>query len=95
MRIFKHILEKIRKITFLPSRLIRGKALEAAEAECYALEHVFTVLTAGTLVGIPALPLPITFELLPLLEDDLINLLNNIDTAGHPLSYLFSVLNVN
>jgi len=95
MQFLKRIIESIRRYAFMPSQFIRSKATETAEAECHALEHLFTVLTTGTLIGMPALPLPVTFQLLPLMEDDLINLLNNLDTTGQPLSYLFSVLNVN
>jgi len=95
MQFLKRLVRRIQKYGLIPSQVIRSQALESVEAECHAIEHLFTVMTAGTLVGIPALPLPITFELLPLMEEDLISLMNNIDTAGQPLSYLFSVLKVN
>jgi hypothetical protein len=93
--VLKQILENFRKIAFVPSQLIRSQAVETTEAESHALEQLFTLLTAGALVGVPAPPLPITFELLPFMEEDLVSLMNSIDTAEQPLSYLFSVLNVN
>lgn len=71
-----------------------SKLTEAAEYELEELEHVFSILVFPTFVGLPAAPLQISLELLPLMEKDLHKLLIKEDTAAAPLSDLASIFEV-
>jgi hypothetical protein len=88
------ILISIRKFFESIGEIQRGKALETVEWEYRELEHVFALLTIGFLSGQPAPPMHISLELLPLMEKELLLMLEKIDTANAPLSELFSVLDV-
>ena len=92
---FRRFFESVLKIIAKPAQLFRGQAVETIEAECIELEHIFTLLTTGTVLGFPTSPLPLTFALLPHMEDDIISLIGKTDTAVYPLSHLFSFLKVN
>jgi hypothetical protein len=91
----KRFFVSVLKVVTQPSELFRSQAVETIEAECGELEHIFTILAMGTLLGIPSSPMPLTFALLPHMEDEIMSLLAKTDTAGNPLSHLFSVLKVN
>ena len=93
--IIKSLFDSALKFVVKPAQLFRTQAIETIETECIELEHIFTLLTIGTVLGIPASPLPLTFALLPHMEDDIISLISKTDTAGYPLSHLFSVFKVN
>jgi hypothetical protein len=72
----------------------KNKALETVEWEYQEFEHVFALLTIGFFSGQSSPPMHISLELLPLLEKELILMLEKVDTANSPLSELFSVLDV-
>ena len=72
----------------------RHKAVETIEAEQEELEYIFAVLVQGTFIGMPSPPVQICMDLLPLMEKDLILLLERVDTANEPLSRLFSVFDI-
>jgi len=65
---------------------------ELHEWECKELQHIFALLVLGSLTGLPAAPTPITLELLPDMEEELILLMDKISTAHDPLGELFSLL---
>jgi hypothetical protein len=48
----------------------------------------------GVFVGLPAPPMQLTLELMPLMEDDMHRMLQRVCTANEPLSELFSILEV-
>ena len=73
----------------------KARAVNTLEWEASELEHVFAIITLGALIGLPAPPMQITFELLPDMEKELSLLISKIDTSGAPLSELFSTLDVN
>lgn len=58
------------------------------------LENIFTLLTTGFLIGLPSPPIPVSLDLLPEMETNLILMLQRIETAHGPLSQLFSSLDV-
>jgi len=72
----------------------RNKAVGTIEAEQEELEYIFAVLVQGTFIGMPSPPVQICMDLLPLMEKDLILLLERVDTANEPLSRLFSVFDI-
>ncbi len=72
----------------------RSKAIGTVEAELEELEYIFAVLVQGTFIGMPSPPVQISMDLLPLMEKDLILLLERVDTANEPLSRLFSVFDI-
>jgi len=72
----------------------RDKAVGTIEAELEELEYIFAVLVQGTFIGMPSPPVQICMDLLPLMEKDLILLLERVDTANEPLSRLFSVFDI-
>jgi len=72
----------------------RNKAVGTIEAELEELEYIFAVLVQGTFIGMPSPPVQICMDLLPLMEKDLILLLERVDTTNEPLSRLFSVFDI-
>jgi len=74
--------------------IARSKAVGTIEAELEELEYIFAVLVQGTFIGMPSPPVQICMDLLPLMEKDLILLLERVDTANEPLSRLFSVFDI-
>ncbi|MFK5954582.1 MAG: hypothetical protein QM498_16125 [Desulfobacterium sp.] len=72
----------------------RHKAVETLEPELEELEHVFALLVQGAFVGIPSPPMQISLALLPLMEREMMLMMDKIDTANEPLSHLFSIFDV-
>ena len=72
----------------------RNKAVSTIEAELEELEYIFALLVQGTFIGMPSPPVQICMDLLPMMERDLILLLERVDTANEPLSRLFSVFDI-
>ncbi len=72
----------------------RNKAVETLEPELEELEHVFALLVQGAFVGIPSPPMQISLALLPLMEREMMLMMDKIDTANEPLSHLFSIFDV-
>ena len=72
----------------------RHKAVEVLEPELEELEHLFALLVQGAFVGVPSPPMQISLDLLPLMERDIIRMMDKLDTANEPLSHLFSTFEV-
>lgn len=72
----------------------RSKAVTSIEAECEELEYIFALLVQGSFVGIPSPPAQLSLDLLPLMEKDLMLLLERMNTSNEPLSRLFSVFDI-
>ncbi len=75
-------------------RAARQKAVETIEEELEELEYIFALLTQGAFIGMPSPPAQISMDLLPLMEKDLILMLERVDTSNVPLSRLFSVFDI-
>ena len=75
-------------------RAARHKAVETIEEELEELEYIFALLTQGAFIGMPSPPAQISMDLLPLMEKDLILMLERVDTSNVPLSRLFSVFDI-
>lgn len=72
----------------------RGKAVETIEAELEELEYIFALLVQGSFIGMPSPPVQLSMDLLPMMEEDLVLLLERVDTSNEPLSRLFSVFDI-
>lgn len=94
MRRWKHIATQLRR-WLLPFNASQQAAfMDSAEAELREMQHIFGLLVMGQAVGLPAPPAHITLELLPELEDELVLLIDHIDTAQAPFSHLYSTFPV-
>jgi len=91
---FERIIKSLKKIGRVYDRTARSKLTDVAEYEVGELEHIFALITLGSFVGFPAPPMQIMLDLLPEMEDELILLLNKVETASAPLSNLASVFEV-
>lgn len=78
----------------LADQVARAEASEKLEYEVGEMENIFALLTLGAFAGLPSPPMQLTLELLPLMERDLLLMLEKVDTASDPLAELFSTLNV-
>lgn len=74
--------------------VMRSRAVETIEYELEELDHIFGILVLGAFIGIPAPPIHITMDLLPLMERELNLMLEKVSTAHDPLGDLFSVLEI-
>ena len=50
---------------------MRGKAVESIEYEIDELVNIFGILVLGAFIGIPAPPVHVSMELLPLMSEEL------------------------
>lgn len=72
----------------------RTKAVSTVEEELEELEYIFAILVQGAFIGMPSPPAQISLDLLPMMEKDLVLLLERMNTANEPLSRLFSVFDI-
>ena len=91
---FQRLMAGIKSSWETADQVAREKAVETLEAEVEEMETIFAVLTQGAFIGMPSPPAQISLDLLPMMEADLILLLDRVDTANQPLSRLFSVFEV-
>ena len=87
-------IDKLKKIYRSLDRHFKKRATDMLEWETAELEHVFSLLVLGNFVGMPMPAWHITFELLPYMEEPLMNLLQKEQLAAAPLSELFSYLDI-
>lgn len=94
MRSLRWLLERVREFLETGDRVARGKAVEAIEAEVEEMENVFALLVLGSFVGLPSPPMQISLDLMPVMERELVGMLENVDTAVTPISRLFSTFDI-
>jgi hypothetical protein len=70
----------------------RNKATELLEFEVLELRNIFALLLFGTFVGMPAPPVHITLQLLPLMDKDVRLMLQRINVAHDALAEVVSTL---
>lgn len=87
-------LEKVRKAISIIGQVNREKATGMLEFELKELENIFSLLVLGGFVGMPAPPGPISLELLPYMERELVIMLSRSDFALDPLGSLMGFLEV-
>lgn len=76
------------------SDVFRAKAVSTIEVELEEMEHIFGLLVLGSFVGMPSPPAHLTLELMPMMEKELLLMMEKVDTAHDPLAQLFSTLDV-
>lgn len=89
-----NLIQKIKERLRTLDEYFRSKATDTLEWETAELEHVFTLLTFGHWVGMPAPPLGISLELMPVMEKEIIAMIHRVELANAPLSELFSYLDI-
>jgi hypothetical protein len=92
--ILDNIKRKITTIFKTTDAVMRSRAVETIEYELEELDNIFGILVLGAFIGIPAPPIHITMDLLPLMERELNLMLEKVSTAHDPLGDLFSVLEI-
>jgi hypothetical protein len=70
----------------------RNKATGMLEFEVLELRNIFALLLFGSFVGMPAPPVHITLQLLPLMEQDVNLMLRRINVAHDALAEVVSTL---
>jgi hypothetical protein len=68
------------------------KATAQIEYEVREMEDSFTLMLFGNFVGLPSPPMPVAFDLLPEMGDDLQRILLRASETGNGLSELASVM---
>ena len=92
--IIKKIKDKIISFWEIADEVARGKAVNTIEVEVEELENIFGLLVLGSFIGFPSPPMQISLDLMPLMEKELILMLEKVDTAHEPIAQLFSVLDI-
>ena len=64
------------------------------EVEVEEMENIFGVLVLGSFIGLPSPPMQISLDLMPLMEKELLLMLEKVDTANEPIAQLFSTLDI-
>jgi hypothetical protein len=91
---FKFIIKKIVAFWKISDEVARGKAIETLEVEVEEMDHILGILVLGVFVGLPSPPMQISLELMPLMETELLLMMEKVDTANEPLAQLFSTLSI-
>jgi hypothetical protein len=92
--VYNSIKNKVIGVIKSADTLMRSRAVETVEYEINELDNIFGILVLGALIGIPAPPIHITMDLLPLMDRELNIMLEKVSTAHDPLGELFSVLEI-
>jgi hypothetical protein len=69
-----------------------NKATEILEFEVLELRNIFALMLFGSFVGMPAPPVHITLQLLPLMEKEVQLMLRRINVAHDALAEIVSTL---
>ena len=94
VRILKVVKDKFVAFLKISDEVARNNAVETIEHEEEELENIFGVLVLGSYVGMPSPPMQISLDLMPLMEKELILMMEKVDTANQPLSHLFSAFDI-
>jgi hypothetical protein len=70
----------------------RNKATELLEFEVLELQNIFALLMFGSFIGMPAPPVHITLQLLPLMDKEVKIMLRRINVAHDALAEVVSTL---
>ena len=92
--IIKSIRDRIISIWKIFDEVARGKAVETIEYELEEMENIFGILVLGSFIGMPAPPTQISLDLMPLMEKELILMMQKVDIANEPIAQLFSVFDI-
>jgi len=92
--ISKIIKDKLIEIWKIADGMARGKTLDGIEYVAEEMDHIFGILVLGSFVGLPSPPMQISLDLMPLMERELMLMMEKVDTAHEPISDLFSELDI-
>jgi len=92
--VIRKLIRKLREQWQTLDEYFRSEATDTLEWEAAELEHIFTLLTFGYWIGMPAPPLNISLELLPFMEKQITEMIRRVELANAPLSELFSYLDI-
>ena len=92
--IIKKLKAKIISFWEIADEVARSKAVNTIEVEVEELENIFGMLVLGSFIGFPSPPMQISLDLMPLMEKELILMLEKVGTAHEPIAQLFSVLDI-
>ena len=92
--IIKSIRDRIISIWKIFDEVARGKAVGTIESELEEMENIFGILVLGSFIGMPAPPMQISLDLMPLMEKELVLMMEKVDTANEPIAQLFSVFDI-
>lgn len=70
----------------------RDKATGIIEYETRQMENIFSLMVCGSFVGMPSPPVHITLQLMPLMEQEVMNLFDSVSTARDALGELSEIL---
>ena len=90
----KSITDRVISIWKITDEVARGKAVETIEVELEEMENIFGVLVLGSFIGMPSPPMQISLDLMPLMEKELVLMMEKVDTANEPIAQLFSILDI-
>ncbi len=90
----RQLFQKIKAEWQTLDEYFRSKATDTLEWETAEMEHIFTLLTFGYWVGFPAPPIGVSLDLMPVMEKEIIHMIQRVDLASAPLSELFSYLDI-
>lgn len=93
-QILKTMKGKFAAFLRISDEVARSNAVGTVETEVEELDNIFGVLVLGSYVGMPSPPMQISLDLMPYMEQELILMMEKVDTASQPLSQLFSVLDI-
>ncbi len=91
---FKFIIKKIIAFWKISDEVARSKATETLEVEVEEMDHILGILVLGVFIGLPSPPMQISLELMPLMETQLLLMIEKVDTANEPMAQLFSTLSI-
>lgn len=92
--IIKSIRDRIISIWKIFDEVARSKAVGTIEYELEEMENIFGILVLGSFIGMPAPPMQISLDLMPLMEKELVLMMEKVDTANEPIAQLFSVFDI-
>ena len=92
--IVKTIKNKLLEAWKIADGVARGKAVESIEYVTEEMDHIFGILVLGSFVGLPSPPMQISLDLMPFMEQELMLMMEKVDTAHEPISDLFSELDI-
>ncbi len=67
------------------------KSTRMIEFEVDEMENIFSLMIFGTFTGMPAPPPHITLQLMPLMHEEIINMLDSVETASDPIGKLGNI----
>ena len=91
---FREILSRLRRACRFLDRRLRGASVSVLAWEYREMENLFALSVLSPAAGVPGTPSGLSLDLLPLLEHELLVLLDRARASGDPWGELFSLFEV-